>query len=110
KAILFQAFWAVILVFTGSFDTLTDLLVMVAFIFYGAGAFGVFVLRKKMKEVPRTYKVPFYPLIPALFVVFSLFLVCTTIYNDYKSAITGLGLVALGLPFYFWQNRTKTLR
>lgn len=105
KAIVMQMFWCIALIITGSFDLLTEMLVFVAFIFYGCGAFGVIILRKKMKGDNSNFKVPFYPVLPLLFSLFSLFLVLNTIIESpWKSAI-GLGLVALGLPIYFVLNK-----
>ena len=39
-ALFIQAFWAIALVFSGSFDQLTDMLVFASFIFYGSTALG----------------------------------------------------------------------
>jgi basic amino acid/polyamine antiporter, APA family len=105
KAILFQLIWCLVLIISGSFDMLTEMLVFVAFIFYGCGAFGVIVLRMKMPNAPRPFKVPLYPIIPLVFTVFSAFLVYYSIQESPGNAKIGLILVALGLPVYFLYNR-----
>ncbi len=107
KALFLQVAWSSLLVFSGSFDTLTDMLVFAAFIFYGAGAFGVFVLRKRMPDTPRPFKVPGYPFLPALFVLFCIFLVGISILQDPMNALAGLGLMATGIPFWFYWNKTS---
>jgi APA family basic amino acid/polyamine antiporter len=94
-------------VLSGSFDQLTDMLVFAAFLFYGAGAAGVFVLRAKMPDAKRDFKVPLYPILPALFVVFCAVLVFVSVQERPREAGVGLGLIACGLPFYFYFNRTK---
>lgn len=104
KAIIMQMFWCIALIITGSFDMLTEMLVFVAFIFYGCGAFGVIVLRRKMPETQRPFKVPLYPIIPLVFALFSLILVITTIYESPGKSCIGLGLVLLGLPIYKYLN------
>ena len=109
KAILMQMFWCVLLIITGSFDMLTEMLVFVAFIFYGCGAFGVIVLRKKMPTTQRPFKVPMYPILPLMFTLFSLVLVVTTLYESPGKSCIGLGLVLIGLPIYRWLNqKSKT--
>ena len=109
KAILMQMFWCVLLIITGSFDMLTEMLVFVAFIFYGCGAFGVIVLRKKMPTTQRPFKVPLYPILPLVFTLFSLVLVVTTLYESPGKSCIGLGLVLIGLPIYRWLNqKSKT--
>ena len=107
KAILFQMVWCMVLVVSGSFDMLTEMLVFVAFIFYGCGAFGVIVLRIKRPKEIRPFKVPFYPILPLFFTVFSIFLVGYSIVESPGNAIVGLILLGIGLPFYYFMKRTK---
>jgi APA family basic amino acid/polyamine antiporter len=120
-AILFMGFWASCFVLSGQFDALTDMLVFASFIFYFMAAVGVFILRKKMPDAPRTYKVSL--IFPAIFAIFSAGLVCFTVYNDFKGAfselpdysldtifsaffgmnsVRGLLLMLLGVPLYFY--------
>jgi len=107
NALLIQGVWASLLVLSGSFDQLTDMLVFAAFIFYGAGAAGVFVLRAKMKDSVRTFKVPFYPVLPLLFIAFCAMLVFVSVQERPREARVGLELIAAGLPFYFIFSRKK---
>lgn len=105
KAIIYQMIWCIVLIISGSFDMLTEMLVFVAFIFYGCGAFGVLILRKKMPNEPRPFKVPLYPVIPILFTLFCIFLVVNTIIESPGNTKLGLLLLALGLPFYYIYKR-----
>ena len=102
NALIYQGVWACILVLSGTFDQLTDMLIFAAFIFYGATTLGVFILRRKMPDAPRPYKVWGYPVVPALFILFCIFLVGNTIVARPREAAIGLSLIALGIPFYFW--------
>ena len=77
-----QGVWSVLLLFSGTFDTLTDTLIFVSWIFYGASAYGVFVLRRKEPDTPRPYRVPGYPWLPWVFVLFSAAFLALTVYND----------------------------
>ena len=107
-SLLIQGFWASLLVLSGTFDQLTDMLIFASFIFYGMGAFGVFVLRRKMKDEVRPYKAFGYPVIPAIFVIFCATLVIVTIITNPRDAGIGLSLVLIGIPFYiFWKRRIK---
>ncbi len=125
NSLVFQAVWTSLLVLSGTFDTLTDMLIFVSWIFYGLGAFGVFVLRKKMPEHPRPYKVFAYPFVPVIFVLFSIFFVVFTLYSDVINftnnnfapgepriikSLFGLLLVLLGVPFYiYFKYKNKKL-
>lgn len=105
NALWMQGFWACVLVLSGSFDQLTDMLIFAAFFFYGATALGVFVLRVREPDAPRPYKVWGYPLIPALFVIFCITLIIITLFTHTREAGIGLALMLTGLPFYFYWNK-----
>ncbi|MFT4024103.1 MAG: amino acid permease [Flavihumibacter sp.] len=89
NALWLNAAWSSVLVVSGSFDMLTDMLIFVSWFFYGMSALGVFVLRKKYPDHPRPYKVPGYPLLPAIFVLFTLFFLVMTLYQDITSYNAG---------------------
>ena len=102
KAFVIQAIWASVLVLSGSFDQLTDMLVFASFIFYGATSLGVFILRHKMPDAPRPYKAWGYPIVPALFIAFCVALVIITLMTKPREALLGLGLMFTGVPFYYY--------
>ncbi len=107
-SLVVQGLWSCVLVTSGTFDTITDYVIFAAWLFYALGAFGVFVLRKKMPDTPRPYKVWGYPYVPALFVIFSVLFLFNTIISDTSEAAMGLLLILLGLPIYFyWKFKTK---
>ncbi len=111
-ALLYNAVWTIMLIFTGSFDMLTDMLIFVSWLFYGMSALGVFILRYKMKDQLRPYKVWGYPVVPAIFLLFTVFFLGSTIYSDihhYREGSTpivnslfGLMITAIGIPVYLF--------
>ncbi len=117
-SLVIQGIWTSILILSGTFDQLTDMLIFVSWIFYAAAALGVIVLRRKMPERERPYKVRGYPAIPVLFIVFAMIYVVFTLYSDISNymsgraplinSLFGLLLVALGIPGYlFWKRRKR---
>ncbi len=105
KALFIQAIWAILLVFSGSFDQLTDMLVFAAFLFYAATAFGLMYLRIKAPSQERGYKVIGYPVVPILFLLFCITICVMTLLNQPFEAIMGIVLIASGLPVYWWLGR-----
>jgi basic amino acid/polyamine antiporter, APA family len=104
-AIWYQAIWASVLVLSGSFDQLTDMLIFASFIFYGATTLGVFILRRRMPDAPRPYKAWGYPVLPALFIIFCAVLIVITLVTRTREALIGLTLMLSGIPFYlFWRK------
>ena len=105
-ALWMQGLWASLLVLSGSFDQLTDMLIFAAFFFYGATAFGVFIMRKREPDAERPYKVWGYPIVPALFVLFCVALIIITCLNHPREAGIGIVLMLSGVPFYLrWSKQ-----
>jgi len=101
NSLLWQGIWASVLVLSGTFDQLTDMLIFAVYIFYGATAMGVFILRRRMPDAHRPYKVWGYPVVPAIFVLFCVGLFCNTIITRPREAAIGLILILAGIPVYF---------
>lgn len=105
-ALWIQALWASVLVLSGSFDQLTDMLVFAAFFFYGATTLGVFIMRKKEPNLERPYKVWGYPFVPGFFLLFCTVLVIITFFAKPREATIGVMLMLTGIPFYFFWRKS----
>lgn len=101
-SLLYQCIWACVLVMSGTFDQLTDMIVFAVFIYYGATAFGLFILRRKMPDRPRPYKVWGYPVVPAIVVLFCMVLFLNTIFTRPREAAIGMVLMLTGVPMYYF--------
>jgi APA family basic amino acid/polyamine antiporter len=99
-SIVVQAVWASLLALSGSFDQLTDCVIFASWIFYALVASSVFVLRRKMADAARPYRTPGYPIVPIFFLLAAGWLVLNTMQTRPLESAVGLGLIALGLPFY----------
>jgi basic amino acid/polyamine antiporter, APA family len=109
NSLLWQGIWASVLVLSGTFDQLTDMIIFAVFIFYGATSLGVFVLRRKMPDAHRPYKVWGYPFVPAFYILFCIGLFCNTIMTRPREAAIGSILILLGIPVFLFINiRRKT--
>jgi APA family basic amino acid/polyamine antiporter len=106
NSLLMQGIWASVLVLSGTFDQLTDMIIFAVFIFYGADSMGVLILRRKMPDAHRPYKVWGYPVVPAIFILFCIGLFVNTIITRPREAIIGMILILSGIPvFLFLQRR-----
>ena len=104
-SLICQGIWSSLLILSGNFDQLTDMLVFTVFIFYGATALGVFILRYKMPNAHRPYKVWGYPVVPAIFILFCVGLFFNTILARPREAAIGLTLMLAGIPVYYYLKR-----
>jgi APA family basic amino acid/polyamine antiporter len=109
-AVIVQAVWSSVLTISGTFDQLTDCLLFASWIFYGLVTSSVFVLRRKMPDAPRPYRTLGYPLVPLVFVLVSGWLIVNTLIEKRVESVTGLVLILIGLPVYFYFRRAQRKR
>jgi len=104
-SLLLQGVWATVLAVSGTFENLFTYVIFGSWIFYLLSIGAVIVLRYKKPDINRPYKVPFYPFLPFLYLLFgTVFTLNTLIGKPYESFI-GLGIIALGLPgYWFWKK------
>ena len=103
-AIIYSCIWSCVLVITGTFDMLTNLVVFSGYFFFGLAAAGL--IRMKMQK-KITAKVIGYPVIPIIIILFAITLVTNTLITQTKASLMGLMLMFSGLPFYFWFKRSS---
>lgn len=98
--------------FLGKFEKLADSFVFTMWIFYGMAAVAIFILRIKQPDTPRPFRVPLYPVLPAIFVLASAAMTVLAIIDKPKETLPWIGVLAAGVPVYFvwrWiQARTNT--
>ena len=104
-SLLWQGIWASVLVLSGTFDQLTDMIIFAVFIFYGATSLGVFILRRRMPNAYRPYKVWGYPVVPAVFILFCIGLFFNTIVTRPREAAIGMTLILSGIPVFLFLQR-----
>ncbi|MGE5437468.1 MAG: APC family permease, partial [Syntrophothermus sp.] len=110
-SLIVQGIWSCILVMSGSFDTITDYVIFAAWTFYALGAAGVIILRKKMPNTYRPYKVWGYPYTTIIFVLFSFFFLLNSVISDTEDAAMGTILILTGIPIYFyWKYRDRIIK
>jgi len=104
-ALIYSCIWSSVLVITGTFDQLTDLIVVCGYSFAVLSAAGL-IRMKRQKKI--TNRVIGYPVIPIIVILFSLTLVITTLIVNTRDSLIGLLLTFSGLPFYFWFKKQSS--
>ncbi len=106
-AIVLQSAWAILLTLTGTYGDLLNTVVFADWIFFGLTVAGLFVLRRR--TTTDGFQTPLYPLMPAAFVAVAIVVVYSVISTDPWRSAAGAGLLALGIPvYYFFTSRTKS--
>ena len=106
-AIILLNLWACFLVLSGKYDDLFNLVIFASWILYGMTAAAVLVLRYKQPGLVRPYRTLGYPVIPLLFIVGAVILLFSTLIERPRESVMGLGVMALGLPFYHYWKRQR---
>jgi basic amino acid/polyamine antiporter, APA family len=112
NAMLLHLGWMIVMVFSGSFYILADMYIFVTWLFNLMLVAGVFILRKKMPNAERPYKVWGYPFVPIVALLCTSLYLGITLYNDISAysngktnlinSVFGIALTAIGIPFYFY--------
>jgi amino acid transporter len=101
-AVAVSATLGIVFVLLRTFEQLSDTFVTAIVPFYALGVAAVFVMRRRANYDPP-FRVPLYPVVPALFVLATICLLANALINPDSRWATAavLGTVALGAPVYF---------
>jgi APA family basic amino acid/polyamine antiporter len=99
-AIALTAALGVFFVLTRTFEQLADTFVLTIWPFYGLAIAGLYRLRRKRPDLPRPYKVPGYPFVPAIFVAAVIYLVGNALIADPVWTGVTFAIVLAGVPVY----------
>jgi APA family basic amino acid/polyamine antiporter len=105
SSVLLMGVISTILALTGSFDTLTDYVIFGSWIFYALVTSSIFIYRRKYPELARPYKAWGYPVIPIVFLFVAGWLLVSTLMTSPTQSFTGILLIILGLPVYYYFNK-----
>jgi APA family basic amino acid/polyamine antiporter len=110
RAVWIQAFVAILLAATGTFDQLTNYVVFSAWIFYGITGYAVIIFRKRGLSAGGEFRVPGYPYVPLIFVALAGVLVVTTLIESPRDSLIGIGLILTGAPAYYFFRKQNPVR
>jgi APA family basic amino acid/polyamine antiporter len=99
------ALWASIALALGLIltNTFASVVAMLAFMFvanYAVTFATFFVMRRRQPQAPRPFRVPLYPLVPALALLGSLAFIAASLASDTRNSLYALLLVAVSWPVY----------
>lgn len=98
-ALLYTMVWSCVLVISGTFDILTDMVIFAGFLFYGLLAIAFIKMKQKGMISRKAFG---YPIIQVIIILFSLTLIINNIATHPLQSLIGLGLMFTGVPFYYY--------
>jgi APA family basic amino acid/polyamine antiporter len=100
-----QGAWSALVALSGTFDQLFTFAMFAAILMYAAATAAVFTLRRKRPDLPRPYRTWGYPWMPLAYLAALLLLAANTLRERPLESVTGLVLLALGVPVYrYWRR------
>ena len=105
-SIVLQSIWSCVLVLTGTFDAIVTYTGFAVVLFAGAAVASVFVFRRRDVQPWTGYRVWGFPVVPAVFVIASAWMLEATIAREPLPSLAGVALMAAGLPLYAWWKRS----
>lgn len=107
-AVIAVGAWSLCLAASGTFDILTDMYIFVLWVFFGMNGAALIILRRRDPDADRPYRVWGYPYVPGLFLLVTVYLLINTVWATPYRALSGIGLILVGLPLYAYFSRRKT--
>jgi APA family basic amino acid/polyamine antiporter len=108
-SLVIQGVWSAALALSGRYDQLFTYVMFMMVLSYVLTVAALFVLRRKQPNTLRPYLCAGYPWVPGLYVLLGSIWFFNVIFERPKEALAGIGIVALGVPFYFYWRRQKRL-
>ena len=105
-SIVAQAIWSIVLLLSGTYETLADYAMFALWVFYGLMVFGVILLRLRRPDLPRPYRMWGYPVTPLLFLAVTVYFIVNTMITRPGPSLAGLALIATGVPVYFFWRQS----
>jgi len=110
-AIVIQGVWAILLCLSGTYSDLLDYVIFAVLIFFTLTILAIFILRVKRPDIPRPYKAFGYPVIPAIYIITTIFIMAILLIYKPKYTFPGLAIVLLGIPVFFaWRKYSRKNR
>lgn len=108
-AIAVQGIWAILLCLSGTYSNLLDYVIFAVLIFFSLTILAIFVLRVKRPDIPRPYKAFGYPVIPAVYILTTSFIMIILLIYKPNYTFPGLIIVLLGIPvYYLWKKYSQS--
>lgn len=105
-AMWFQAVWASLLILLWrTFSDLVTYTTIMDIAFLTLAGAGLFVLRIKKPGIERKVRVPWYPLVPAVYVIISTLFVLNSVIEKPQQSLAGIALLLSGIAFYYFFRR-----
>lgn len=103
-SLIIQGIWAILLCFSGSYNSLLDFTVFAILLFYFLTVLAVFNQRIMQEKLVWRDKLLF-----TTYLILLLLISINLLYTNTQTSAYGLGIVLLGIPFYYIMKKRETI-
>ena len=101
-SLIIQGVWAILLCFSGSYNSLLDFTVFAILLFYFLTVLAVFNKRIMQEKLPLKDQVLFFT-----YLILLLLISVNLLYTKTQPSSIGLGIVLAGIPFYYFMKKKE---
>lgn len=101
-ALIYSAIMTCVMIVSGTFDILTNTIIIVEFLFFILLGWGLIKMKRQGKI---TAKLIAYPFSPIILILFSLVLIINTLIAMPIESMAGIGFTLLGVPLYYYYTK-----
>jgi basic amino acid/polyamine antiporter, APA family len=109
--LLVETAFVVVLIVTGTFESVIALLAFFFVANYVLVFISLFVQRRRAPDLPRPFRVPGYPFVPALALIGSVVFLLASVWSDLNNSLIAVGMIVASWPLYrlarHWMKRTR---
>jgi APA family basic amino acid/polyamine antiporter len=100
-----QVAWALVLLWTGSFESIVIYAGVGLALFSMLTVASIYVLRRTRPDLPRPFRTPVYPVVPAVFLTVTAILCFAAFIERPRVSLFSLLSILAGIPvYYFWRR------
>jgi APA family basic amino acid/polyamine antiporter len=102
NAILLQSGWSIFLVMLwGTFESIIDYVTFIEWLFLLLGCIGIFFIRNKYPGEAPAFQVPFYPVLPILFILVIGWFIAMNLVAERVEYYAGLAVIPIGIILFY---------
>ncbi len=110
NALIVQAVLScILLLLVSKFQQLFSIAIFAEWLFYMIAASTIFIFRRRIPNAHRAYRTWGYPVVPAVFIAASAFLLYSSFTGNLRQSVIGTAVILAGIPVYlYFRNRNSS--
>jgi basic amino acid/polyamine antiporter, APA family len=105
-AITLQSIWTMVIMLTGTYETILSYVICMDVLFWALTAGCLFIFRRR-NSVRSSFSMPGHPYTTSIFCLVCLAVVINTVYAYPRNTLIGVAILATGVPVYYIWRRTS---